>query len=450
MTIQIPRRNFLLGAGAMVALPFLESIASATQLGNAPKRLLYVYIPNGVHIPDWTPESTFTQTTKKKGEHHALPKLLPPSLAPLHKWKKEFSILTGLTCDTARANGDGPGDHARAAAAYLTGVQPYKANGAVSLGISADQIAAQTIGQETRLRSLQLGCEPSGIAGECDSGYACAYSNNISWQNESTPSGKEIHPRKLFDRLFRPGQDSSTTNAAQFKRRKSILDLINDDAKALRKNLNQQDREKLEEYFDGITELERRLDFIEKNGGMSVPDDARPSGNPTTFSQQARLLTDILALAFQTDTTRIATFMYGNEGSNRRYTELGIKGGHHTITHHKGEPNLIEDVKAINTMHIEEFTYLLERFAQTKVQGASLLDSTAIVFGSGIADGNKHDHHALPILLAGGSEMGLRHGKLRSYAKNTPLGNLHMELLHRLKIKSDMIGDANGRLGQIG
>ena len=313
-----------------------------------------------------------------------------------------------------------------------------------------DQIAAQQIGEQTRLRSLQLGCESSGNAGECDSGYACAYSNNISWQNKSTPSSKEMHPRKLFDLLFRTDKTSQGSSAEDLKRRKSILDLVREDAKSLQKNLTTLDREKLEEYFEGITELERRLTYLEENGAKTVPESARPAGTPSNFHEHVRLLTDILALAFQTDTTRVATFMYGNEGSNRRYTELGIKGGHHSITHHKGEEKLIDEVKAINKMHATEFAYLLKRFQSTEVDGTSLLDSTAIVLGSGIADGNKHDHHALPILLAGGRQLGLRHGKLRAYPNETPLGNLHMELLHRIGVKSKPIGDATGRLPKLG
>ena len=450
MKNQIPRRKFLVGTGAMMALPFLESITPASEFRETPKRLLYVYLPNGVHIQDWLPVPDLIKPNATKGKHTTLPKILPPSLEPLNPWRKEISLLTGLTCNTARANGDGPGDHARAAAAFLTGIQPYKANGAVSLGASVDQIAAQQIGEQTRLRSLQLGCESSGNAGECDSGYACAYSNNISWQNKSTPSSKEMHPRKLFDLLFRTDKTSQGSSAEDLKRRKSILDLVREDAKSLQKNLTTLDREKLEEYFEGITELERRLTYLEENGAKTVPESARPAGTPSNFHEHVRLLTDILALAFQTDTTRVATFMYGNEGSNRRYTELGIKGGHHSITHHKGEEKLIDEVKAINKMHATEFAYLLKRFQSTEVDGTSLLDSTAIVLGSGIADGNKHDHHALPILLAGGRQLGLRHGKLRAYPNETPLGNLHMELLHRIGVKSKPIGDATGRLPKLG
>jgi hypothetical protein len=365
---------------------------------------------------------------------------------PLNPWRKEFSILTGLTCHTARANGDGPGDHARAAAAFLTGLQPLKAEGAVRLGPSADQVAAQAIGHETPLRSLQLGCEPAGNAGQCDSGYACAYSGNISWQDETTPASKEIHPRVLFDRLFRAGDGDPAGRAARYDRQRSVLDLVREDARTLDKLLSSQDREKLDEYFQGIHELERRLNFMEEEGGMSIPDEARPFGTPPIFRAHVRLLIDMLVLAFQTDSTRIATLMFGNEGSNRRYPEIGVLGGHHTITHHKGEQEMVKQVQTINRLHMEEFAYLLKRLRENELDDTNLLDSTMVLCGSGISDGNRHDHHNLPLLLAGGRDLGMDHGRLREYPVETPLGNLHMELLSRLQVETDPIGDATGRL----
>lgn len=444
------RRRFLRGLGTCLVLPHLEALAPVRSLWarerEQVRRLLYVYLPNGVHVPTWLPSPSSDKKIKPGGRHGALPSTLPQSLVPLEPWRKHFSILTGLTCNTARANGDGPGDHARAAAAFLTGVQPLKAEGAVDLGPSADQIAAQAIGNLTRLRSLQLGCEASGNAGQCDSGYACAYSENISWQDATTPSSKETHPRRLFDQLFRSGDEDPANRATRYRRQRSVLDLVREDVRSLDKRLGRRDRDKLDEYYQGVRELERRLDFMVEEGGLSVPDEARPAGTPPIFRNHVRLLIDMLVLAFRTDSTRIATLMFGNEGSNRRFLEIGILGGHHSITHHKGDQKLVKEVQSINLLHATEFAYLLERFQQTDVDGTSLLDSTAILCGSGISDGNRHDHHNLPLLLAGGKDLGLRQGRLREYPVETPLGNLHMELLDKLKVKAAPIGDATGRL----
>lgn len=435
-----------------MALPFMESLSwAAPQAGTQPHRLLYVYMPNGVHIPSWMPSTIDKKQPGKQGRHSTLPAELPPSLKPLNDWKHSFSILTGLTADKARANGDGPGDHARAAAAYLTGIQPKKADGAVLLGKSADQIAADHLGAKSPFRSLQLGCEAAGNAGECDSGYACAYSGNISWQNETTPTSKEIDPRKVFDRLFRGNNTAAGQNRLEnLQRRKSILDAINQDAKNLAAGLSPEDRQKLEEYLSGVRELERRLQLEENRMETSVADNQRPELLPKDFRTHVKLLIDMLALAFQTDMTRVATLMFGNEGSNRRYLEIGVAGGHHSATHHKGEDSLIKQVCSINKYHSKAFTYLLKKFQGIDSQGESLLKNTSIVFGSGIADGNRHDHHGLPIILAGGENMGFQHGQLREYQKETPIGNLHLELLRRLQVPATKLGDATGCLPSLG
>ncbi|MDP7062468.1 MAG: DUF1552 domain-containing protein [Planctomycetota bacterium] len=442
------RRHFLKASGVLIALPAMESLNWASpNPDNQPARLLYVYMPNGVHIPAWMPHATEKGQPAQAGRHGALPKVLPPSLRPLQDWRESFSILTGLTADKARANGDGPGDHARAAAAFLTGVQPKKADGAVLLGKSADQIAAEHLGKDLPFRSLQLGCEPAGNAGECDSGYACAYSGNISWQNQTTPTSKEIDPRKVFDRLFRGNSPAANQDYLKnLERRKSILDTVHKDAKNLSNGLSTEDRNKLDEYLSGIRELERRLQLEESKIETSVADNLRPSRLPKDFKTHVKLLIDMLALAFQTDMTRVATLMFGNEGSNRRYLEIGVPGGHHSATHHKGEKGLIRQVCAINTLHSKAFTYLLKKLHQTTIEEGSILSKTAVVFGSGIADGNRHDHHALPILLAGGEGLGLRHGKMREYRMETPLGNLHQELLRRLNVPHSPLGDATGFL----
>lgn len=430
----------------MLALPWLEKFAIAAPLDAPTPRLLYVYLPNGVHVPDWIPSPSEDQNPGAKGRHGKLPKRLPPSLEALDPLRDRFSLLTGLTNDKARAHGDGPGDHARAGATFLTGVQPLKENGAVSVGISADQVAAQTLGSRTRLKSLQLGCEAAGNAGQCDSGYACAYSDNISWQDATTPSSKDVRPRQLFDRLFRAGAKDPAQRVNDLERHGSILDAVRADARSLRRGLGAEDQAKLEEYLQGVRELERRLTRSEEEVITEVPDESRPPAGPRDFTHHVRLLIDMLVLAFQTDTTRIATLMFGNEGSNRRFLEIGVRGGHHTITHHKGETKLIEEVKSINRLHARQVAYLIEALTEAQYEGRSLLDSTMTIVGSGIADGNRHDHHDLPILTAGGTALGWRHGRLREYPTETPLGNLHLAALEKLGIPKAKLGDATGTL----
>ncbi|MGB0952268.1 MAG: DUF1552 domain-containing protein [Planctomycetota bacterium] len=440
------RRRFLQGAGALLALPWMERFAMASDWRAPTGRLLYVYLPNGVHVPDWIPAASSDKKLKPAGRHGRLPKRLPHSLEALLPLRDRFSILTGLTNDKGRPHGDGPGDHARAGATFLTGVQPLKENGAVSVGISADQIAAQAIGTQTRLKSLQLGCEAAGNAGQCDSGYACAYSDNISWQDATTPASKDVRPRQLFDRLFRAGATDPAQRVNDLKRHGSILDAVQADAKSLRRDLNPSDRGKLEEYFTGIRELERRLARSEEEVIAEVPDEARPGNLPKNFTEHVRLLIDMLVLAFQTDTTRVASLMFGNEGSNRRFLEIGVRVGHHTITHHKGEQKLIEEVKAINRLHSQQIAYLIKALEEAEFEGRTLLESTMTIIGSGISDGNRHDHHDLPILTTGGTALGWKHGKLREYPKETPLGNLHLEALDRLGVKKASLGDATGLL----
>lgn len=446
----IHRRDFLKGTGAALALPWLERFATASDLRAPTPRLLYVYLPNGVHAPDWIPAALERKEIHAKGMHSELPGRLPSSLEALEPLKDWFSILTGLTNDKARAHGDGPGDHARAGATFLTGVQPLKKDGAVSVGISADQLAAQTIGGATRLKSLQLGCEAAGNAGQCDSGYACAYSDNISWQDANTPTSKDVQPRQLFDRLFRAGAEDPAEKVGHLERQGSILDAVRADALSLRRDLGSADREKLEEYFTGIRELERRLTRAEEEVVTEVPDSARPGPLPRDFTQHVRLLIDMLVLAFQTDTTRIASLMFGNEGSNRRFLEIGVRGGHHSITHHKGDPKLIEEVKAINRLHAQQIAYLLRALEVAEYEGRTLLASTMTVIGSGIADGNRHDHHDLPIMTAGGTALGWRHGRMRAYGKETPLNNLHLAALEGLGIRGKSLGDSTGVLPGLG
>jgi uncharacterized protein DUF1552 len=448
------RRKFLQGMGTLLALPWMESLLPAqTKAANpltagmpgrlaeaaAPKRLVYCYVPNGIHMPDWTPS--------QGGRDFELPYLLQP----LQPYRQHFSVLSGLAQDQARDHGDGPGDHARAAAVFLTGVHPLKTDGQIQLAASVDQIAAQKVGGATAFRSLQLGIERGGNAGQCDSGYSCAYSSNISWQNSTTPAGKEVNPRLVFERLFRGGETAADAHARAERsaRQRSILDYVSAQAKDLRRQLSKDDRIKLDEYLSGVREVERRIEFAEQDTVESVPDSARPEATPRDYDLHVRLMIDLLVLALQSDRTRIATFMFANEGSNRSYPMLDIREGHHEISHHKNRADKQRQIRSINRFHTEKLAYLTQRLQQVQEGPATLLDSMMMVYGSGIGDGNRHNHDHLPILLIGGGGGSLLPGQHLQFGGQTPLNNLHLSLLERMGAAVAEMGDSNGTLAGI-
>ena len=436
----LSRRALLRGAGTALALPWLEAMLPARSMSVPDSaritRFCTLYVPNGMHMPDWTPAL--------EGRDIELPYLLEP-LAP---FREHLTVLSGLTQDKARANGDGPGDHARAAAAFLTGVQPLKTDGQVLLGRSADQVAAAALGNQTRLRSLELGCESGRSSGQCDSGYACAYSNNISWQSPTVPAAKEIDPRLVFNRLFRGGDDAESSEAVseRHRRRRSVVDFVRADSARLRRYLSADDRRKLDEYFTGIREVERRIEFEERAHVDSVPDSDRPAGMPADRGEHTRLMNDLLVLAFRTDSTRIATFMLANEGSNRSYPELEVREGHHSLSHHGGDEAKQAQIRTINRFHTEQLAHLVGGLAAARDASGSLLDATMLVYGSGIGDGNRHNHHDLPVLLIGAGNGMLEPGRHLRYPKDTPLNNLHLALLERLGAPAGALGDSTGAL----
>jgi hypothetical protein len=437
----LSRRTLLRGFGSALALPLLDAMLPArVALGRGPapvRRLAWVYVPNGVHLPNWFPS-----------EEGRLRQELPATLAPLADLRREFSVLGGLTADKARANGDGPGDHARACAAFLTGVQPLKTDGQVGLGISADQIAADAIGGQTRFRSLELGCERGGTSGQCDSGYSCAYSSNLSWRSASQWTGKETSPRRAFDRLFRGGLDGPTAArlAERERRRRSLLDFVAADAQKLRSRLGAADRAKLGEYFDGLREVERRIEAFESARVDAVPDAARPGQRPADFAEHVALQYEILALAFETDVTRVATFLVANEGSNRAYREVGVREGHHQLSHHGRDAAKQEQIQRIDRFQLERFSAFLERLAATPAEGGSLLDASMIVYGSGIGDGDRHNHEHLPVLLAGRGGGALTPGAYTRFPDDTPVNDLHLALLQRAGVDAAPFGDGRGPL----
>jgi hypothetical protein len=399
--------------------------------------MAFIFVPNGVHGPDWTPAT--------EGYGFELPYILSP-LAPV---QDNVLVLTGLTHDKGRANGDGPGDHARSASVFLTGAQPRKTDGeSIRSGISVDQVAAKRAGHLTRFASLELGCEPGRSAGNCDSGYSCAYSSNVSWSGEATPLAKETNPRFVFERLFSESGAARDKDARRREAlRKSVLDYVAEDAKKLHSSLATADRLKLDQYLTGVREVEQRIERNNEGPKPSIDVDYRiPKGIPEDYAEHLRLMCDILVLAFQTDSTRIATVMFADAGSNRSYRHIGIPEGHHDLSHHGGEAAKHAKIRQINRFHVAQFSYLLQRLHATPEGEGSLLDHSMICYGSGLGDGDRHNHDNLPMLLAGGGGGTIDSGRHVQVAAETPMCNLFLSLLDRFGTPVDFHGDSTGRL----
>jgi hypothetical protein len=419
--------------------PLALAAGAGTPTGGAPgrvKRLAFLYVPNGVHMIDWRPNRAGTDFD------------LPWILEPLKPFRDDLLVLSGLAQHNAEALGDGGGDHARSLSCFLTGVHPLKTDGAnIHVGISADQVAAQKIGNATRLPSLELGIERGGQSGNCDSGYSCAYSSNISWRSPTMPMAKEVNPRAVFDRLF-AGQSRGGSGGDARKRqlyRKSILDFAIEDAQTLRGRLGLGDRRKLDEYLTSIREVEQRLARADSPTADAPSGLARPGGVPQDYRDHVHLMFDVMALALQTDSTRICTFMYANEGSTRPYPTIGVPEGHHDLSHHGGDAKKHEKIRRINRFHVEQFAYLLGKLKAIREGEHSLLDNVSIVYGSGISDGDRHNHDDLPILLAGKGGGTLKPGRHVTYSPQ-PLNNLYLSLLDRMGVPTDRLGDSTGKL----
>ena len=443
--LRISRRTALKGLGACIALPWLDAMLPRAAWGAAPPtatplRMAFLYVPNGVNMAEWKP--------KEEGAGYAL----TPSLEPLKTFKDDFMVLTGLTADKARPHGDGGGDHARAMASFLTGRQARKTDGAdIRVGISADQVAAEKVGHATRFSSLEIGCEGGKNAGNCDSGYSCAYSSNLSWRGESTPMSKEINPKLVFDRLFTTAPKGDENAARRERYKQSILDFVADDAKSLQATLGANDQRKVDEYLTGVRELELRIAKAPPAVDLGATKMDRPTGVPKDYKEHNRLMGDLLALAFQADLTRIATFVFANDGSNRSYRDdLAIGEGHHDLSHHAGNKDKLAKVQKINAFHIGQLAYLLERLKAMKEGDGTLLDQCMIVYGGGISDGNRHNHDDLPILLAGKGGGALKPGRHVKYPRDTPLTNLYVSMLDRMGVKVDSFGDSTGALPGLG
>jgi len=398
--------------------------------------MAFVYVPNGVHMPDWRPAATGADFE------------LPRTLEPLREVKSDLLVMSGLTADKARPNGDGPGDHARAMAAFLTGAQPRKTAGAdIRLGVSVDQAAASRIGQQTRLSSLEIGCDPSAAAGNCDSGYSCVYSSTISWRSATTPMPKMVNPRQIFDRLF--GSNSDADRVRREQHRRSIIDFVREDASSLQNDLGANDRRKLDEYFAAIRDIEQRIERAANQPPVQPPNYTTPPGIPNVYQDHIRILADLMVLAFQTNTTRVCTFVFANEGSNKSYPFIEVREGHHDLSHHENNAAKQAKIATINRFHVTQLAYMLEKMKAIREGDGTLLDHSMVVYGSGNSDGNRHNHDDLPILFAGKGGNSIRTGRHVSYSLNTPLNNLWLSMLDSMGSRVETLGDSTGRLNNL-
>lgn len=410
--------------------------AMAATTAKAPVRMGFVYVPNGMDVRNWN-----LDYEGKLGE-------LSRIMKPLEPFKDDILVLGNLTHNNGRALLDGPGDHGRCCGAYLTGMQPRKTMVDIKAGISCDQIVANHIGNKTRFPSLELGLEDARQAGDCDSGYSCAYTNNLAWRSETQPLPPVLDPRALFERLFGNGVAlSPEARALQSKYRRSILDFVTGDTKKLETNLGPTDKRKLEEYLSSIREIERQLEKAEKDNAQIDPKMPKPYGVPADFAEHFKLMTDMLTIALQADLTRVFTFLVTREGTSRAYRELGIPDGHHPLTHHQNKPELMEKVSQINTYHVKQFAGWIEKLKSIQEGDGSLFDNSMIVYGAGLTDGNKHNHEDLPTVLVGhGGNNFIKTGRRIAYRKETPMSNLFLSMMDRMDVHSENFGDSTGRL----
>jgi hypothetical protein len=435
---RLSRRTILRGLAGSLALPLLDCMAPSLGLADtaaAPVRRFGVfYVPNGMSMPYWFPKAV--------GPLNELPATLQ-SLSGL----KERVLLMGGLADEPANQVKNSGDHARSAGTFLTGV-PFKSAGAdVQGSISVDQVAAKPFGKETQLASLELGIEPSVLVGNCDGAANCVLSNTIAWSGPTSPLQIENDPRALFERLF--GAAGSTNRAARMTRiglDRSILDLINDEMTDMNKVAGVQDKLKLGEYLDSVRDIERRIQMAEAQNSRELPVIDQPVGVPDDYAQHAKLMMDLLALAFQTDMTRLSTFMLAKEVSAHAYPEIGVSDSHHPLSHHQNEPAKLERLHKINEYHFQQFAYLVKKLAAMKEGDGTMLDHTLFMYGTGISDSNTHFHDDLPIALIAGEKTGIKGGRYIRHPKGTPLSNLHVTILESLGVPVERFGDSNGKV----
>ena len=432
--------------GATLALPLLDGMipafaSKAQAAARGTTRFAVAYVPNGIQMEHWTPTAdgaAFEMTS---------------TLEPLTPFRDRLMIVSGLANKPAFSKtGEGTGDHVRAAATFLTGVHPRKTEGPdIQAGVSMDQLAAQTLGKDTQLTSLELCLDSNELIGACEAGYSCAYANTLSWRNPTTPLPMENQPRAVFERLF--GDSDSTTRAARIARiesDRSLLDSLLGEVTRLRKSLGPNDSQKLTQYLDAIRDVERRIQKAEQQADIELPAFERPTGGiPATFKEHARLMFDMQVLAFQSDLTRVVTFLMSREVSPRTYTEIGISDPHHGLSHHQNNPASMEKLAKINRYHIEQLAYFLEKLHATPDGDGTLLDHLALMYGCGISDSNLHTHDNLPVLIVGGAAGAMKSGRHLRCEKDTPLTNLQLALLNALGVPLDHLGDSTGKVNLV-
>lgn len=436
---RISRRGLLRAAGVCMGLPWLESLAflggaARAESSSRPRRLAYLYVPNGVNIARW-------QVSGSGNDYQ-----LSPTLEPLAPWRKKITIISGLNHENATPGPDGGGDHSRATAVYLTGVRPKKTGGSdIRNGVSIDQVIGQRLARHTRLPSLELSTDGARTTGRCDSGYSCAYQFNLSWASPTRPVPAEQNPRAVFERLFGAAGDDQGSSDARRQLRRSVLDFVLDDARTLARHLNPADRGKLDEYLTSVRDVEQRIDQAERLP-IELPEFEPPSGIPESYEAHIHTMFDLMTLAFQTDATRMITFTLANDGSNRAFPEIGVPEAHHQLSHHRGNPTNLEKIARIDRFYVEQLSWFLNRLQKTRDGEGTLLDASMILYGGCISEGNQHLHSNLPIVLAGGGGGTLRPGKRLEVADPTPMCNLHLALAERLGVKLDRFGDSTGSL----
>jgi hypothetical protein len=429
----IPRRTFLRGTGASLALPVLDATTAAFAAQPArPIRLAFIEVPNGIMMDKWTPAT--------EGAGFALTRILEP----LAQFRDRMLVLSGLDQNQSKALAtEVGGDHPRACTAWLTGTHARMTSGAdLRAGISVDQIAAREFGKHTQLASLEVGLESAEVVGACESAYGCAYYNTISWRNETTPLPMENRPRVIFERLFGDGSGAKARLAYR-----SVLDAVTDDVKRLRGRLGAADRGKIDQYLEAVRDVERRIQLAEAQGDRELPRLGGPIGVPPIFSDYYKLMADLLVLAWQNDMTRVCTFQVGHEMSGRAYPELGFGDAHHSVTHHQGDPDKIAKVVQINLFHAKMLAYYLDKLRSTPDGDGSLLDHALILYGGALSDGNLHLYTDLPLLLVAGGVARIKGGRHVRYPRGTPMGNLLLTMLDKASVPYlDKLGDSTGRL----
>jgi len=437
--IALPRRTFLRGMGVTLALPLLDAMvpamsAVANTAARPVRRLGFVYTPNGATMSAWTPT----------GEGPILD-VLSPTLSPLAPFKDQVVVPTGLSQKQAESFGDGNGEHSRGQTVWLSGVHPKRTEGAdVQAGITVDQIAAQAIGKDTPLLSIEMALEQNYLVGNCDNGYSCVYWNTISWRTPTTPLPMEVNPRVVFERMFGDG-GTPAQRLGQMREDRSILDSVREAVVSLQNRLGAGDRTKVAEYLDSMREIERRIQVAEKQSGESViqlPD--RPVGAPESYDEHAKLMFDLAAIGFQADIMRVFTLLLGREQTNRPYPFLGVPEAHHSVSHHQNDPVKFAKAAKINTYHIELLAQFAAKLRATPDGDGNLLDHSMILQGSGLSNSDQHSHIDLPLVVVGGGAGQLKGGRHLRFPKDTPMNNLHMALLEKVGVNVDKVGDSTG------